>query len=201
MLPITIDLGVPLPRPYKQDKDVMDLRERATAACNTAQALERMGASFDLPTHADMEVAAILAESYAEDPEKASKKVTNARADTLTPASIILAGNILTEFGRTVVQSATQIRQLVTNKLLLETENEDARIRLRALELLGKLSDVGLFTEKSEVTITHQTSDDLRESLKNKLRALASEDIEDAQYEDVTEAPLVIDVDAELGCD
>jgi predicted nucleotide-binding protein (sugar kinase/HSP70/actin superfamily) len=53
---------------------------------------------------------------------------------------------------------------------------------MRALELLGKISDVGLFTEKSEVTITHQTTDDIKEKLRAKLAKIVNpeEEIEDA---------------------
>jgi len=64
------------------------------------------------------------------------------------------------------------VRHLVMNKLVQETENPDPRIRIRALELLGKITDVGLFTERSEVTVTHQTTDDLREKLRQKLLKL-----------------------------
>jgi hypothetical protein len=97
-----------------------------------------------------------------------------------------------------VVKSATQVRHLVTNKLIEETENPDPRIRIRALELLGKVSDVGLFAEKSEVTITHQTSDDLKDKLREKLSRLVNpEEIEDA----ITINGDVIDVDKELGLD
>ena len=64
------------------------------------------------------------------------------------------------------------IRNLVTNKLLLESDNPDPRIRMRALELLGKISDVGLFSEKSDITITHQSTDDLRDRLRGKLELL-----------------------------
>ena len=97
-----------------------------------------------------------------------------------------------------MVKSATQVRHLVTNKLIEETENPDPRIRIRALELLGKVSDVGLFAEKSEVTITHQTSDDLKDKLREKLSRLVNpEEIEDA----ITINGDVIDVDKELGLD
>ena len=88
---------------------------------------------------------------------------------------------------------------LVTNKLLLETENPDAKVRLRALELLGKISDVGLFAEKSEVTITHQSTDDLREKLRSKLTKLAN------PVAEMDTAVIIdgeaLDVDAELGLD
>jgi hypothetical protein len=86
-----------------------------------------------------------------------------------------------------------QIRHLVTNKLLLETDNPDPRVRIRALELLGKISDVGLFAEKSEVTVTHQSTDDLRERLRMKLTKLVNP--EDAVVIDGKS----IDVDEELG--
>ena len=92
----------------------------------------------------------------------------------MTPASLVLTNSILQEFGQSVAESATQIRHLVTNKLLLESENPDPRVRIRALELLGKISDVGLFAEKSEVTITHQSTDDLRAKLRQKLEKLVN---------------------------
>jgi len=186
------EIGVP----YSDEIPYMDLRARAEAACNTAAALVEHGLEID-PTTEDEETAAKLTLAYADNPEKASKRVSNKRASTLPPAALMLTHNILTQFGHSVVQSATQVRHLVTNKLIEETENPDPRVRLRALELLGKISDVGLFTEKAEVTITHQTTDELRESLRAKLSKLVnpSDDIEDAVYIEGE----AIDIDAELG--
>ena len=114
-----------------------------------------------------------------------------------SPSTLLLTDKILKDFGHSVVKSATQVRHLVTNKLIEETENPDPRIRIRALELLGKVSDVGLFAEKSEVTVTHQTSDDLKEKLREKLSRLVSpaDNIEDAVVIDDG----AIDVDEELG--
>ena len=81
------------------------------------------------------------------------------------------------------------IRHLVTNKLLLESENPDPRIRLRAIELLGKISDVSLFAEKTEVTVTHQTTDELRAILRQKLEKIVrpSEEVEEAVFSEETE--------------
>ena len=81
--------------------------------------------------------------------------------------------------------------------LIEETENPDPRIRIRALELLGKISDVGLFAEKSEVTVTHQTTDDLKDTLREKLSRLVNPEVEDAVVLDAG----AIDVDKELGLD
>jgi hypothetical protein len=186
---VSPELGVPLSPhvPYT------DLRERAEAACNTALDLNL---TIEV-TDEDKQVAATLTSAYAKDPEKASKAVTHKRAAKLRPASLVLASNILEEFGQAVVENSMHIRHLVTNKLLLETENPDPRIRLRALENLGKISDVGLFAEKTEVTVTHQTSDELRQQLRQKLEKVIRpvEDVEDAVLLD--DDPL--DVDKELG--
>jgi hypothetical protein len=67
------------------------------------------------------------------------------------------------------------------------------------LELLGKISDVGLFAEKTEVTITHQTTDDIKERLRAKLTKLVNpeDDVEDAVVIDGE----TIDIDAEFGLD
>ena len=164
--------------PFSPDIPYVDLRERAEAACNTASKLSEHGLDIK-PTKEDKDIAAKLAVAYADNPEKVSKKVSAKKAATLTPASLLMTNSILQEFGRSVVESAIQIRHMVTNKLVLETDNPDPRVRIRALELLGKISDVGLFAEKSEVTITHQSADDLRDKLRSKLAKLVNPKEED----------------------
>ena len=184
----------------KIDKNTpsIDLKDRMESAANTAKELGEHGLNVE-PTKEDKDVAAKLAVAYADNPEKTSKKATPKKVATLTPASLILTDSILQEFGRSVVESSGQIRHLVTNKLLLETDNPDPRVRIRALELLGKISDVGLFAEKSEVTITHQSTDDIKEKLRSKLAKLVNppQEIEDAI--EIDGEP--VDVSKELGID
>ena len=62
---------------------------------------------------------------------------------------------------------------------------------------MGKISDVGLFAEKSEVTITHQSTDDLRKKLKQKLENLVK--VEDLPQETVVIDGESLNVDEELG--
>jgi hypothetical protein len=191
-LEIEPEIGVPIP-----DKTpTLDLTTRVEAGCNTATMLKEHGLDVE-PSAEDNEIAAKLTLAYADDPEKTSKKVSNKRASTLPPAALVATHGILTQFGHSVVESATQVRHLVTNKLIEETENPDPRVRIRALELLGKISDVGLFTEKAEVTITHKTTDELRESLRAKLAKLVepAEEPEDAVIIDGE----TVDIDEELG--
>ena len=178
---MTLSIEPELNVPVSDENPFTDLTVSVGSAANTALFLAEHGLNIE-PNKEDKDTAAALATAYADNPDHVSKKATPKKIATLRPASLIMTDNILTEFGQSVVDNSTQIRHLVTNKLLLETENEDAKIRIRALELLGKVSDVGLFAEKSEVTITHQSSDDLRAKLRGKLEKLVRpvEDIVDA---------------------
>lgn len=183
-LSLTPEFGIEIP----EGASYMDLRARAQAACNTIRELEDHGLLV-APTDEDKDVASILLTSYAKDVEKTSKAVTNSRTATMTPASLVQTHTILKEFGQIVATHAAEIRHTVVNKLVNETENPDARIRIRALELLGRMTDVGLFTDRKEITVTHQNADDLREQLRKKLETLKknaegvyeTEDIEDIE--------------------
>ena len=186
------EMGVEL----KPSLPEMDLKARAKASKNTAEELSRHGLDLN-PDAEDKDVAAKLALAYTENPDSTSKKATTNKMASLTPASLVLTDNILKEFGQSVVKSAVHVRHLVTNKLLLETENPDPKVRIRALELLGKISDVGLFAEKSEVTITHQSTDDLRKKLKEKLENLVK--VEDLPQETVVIDGESLNIDEELG--
>lgn len=190
---LTPDEGVPI----LPQNTLTDLQERVRAAANTADILAGHGLDVT-PNAEDKEVAASLVQSYAADPEATSRHVTTSRAVHMTPASLIETRRILDEFGTAVVRHAVEIRHLVTNKLLLEAENPDPRIRIRALELLGKISDVGLFTERSEVTITHQSTDDLRKNLRDKFNRLLDKDKREAQ-DVVVLGDGEIDLNKELG--
>ena len=188
-LVLTPDQGVPL----TPQQGVIDLHERVRAVSCTADILAGHGYELEEASQEAQDIAAALATSYAADPETTSKQVTTQRAAALPPASLIETRRILDEFGSAVVRHSIEIRHLVTNKLLLESENPDPRVRIRALELLGKITDVGLFTERSEVTITHQSTEDLRKTLREKFNRILNKDVQDIVVIDD------IDVDKELG--
>ena len=90
----------------------------------------------------------------------------------LTPATLRQTDAVLRDCGHVVAKHAGEIRHTVVNKLILETENPDGRLRIRALELLGKMTDVGLFTDRKEITVTHQNTEELREKLRAKLEIM-----------------------------
>ena len=186
-LQIEPDVSIPLP----EDNPVLDnFKERADAACKTAELLE-----LDMtPTEEDKAVAEKTVYNIAENETQANKVLVKT-ASAMRPATYGEVKAMLDEFSVRVVDSAVQIRLLVTNKLLLESGNDDPKIRIRALELLGKITDVGLFTEKTEVTINQQSTQDLTASLRAKIRRLMLPD----EIQDVIINGETIDLDEEMG--
>lgn len=185
------DSGVPfnLPDniPYK------DLHAAAKAACNTVEALKKNGLDPQ-PTEKD-KVAAQNTLCQIADPTINPKKEDDQTKNLpQTTASVAYLGQILGEFDKKVVQSAMQLRIYVTNKLIQETTDPDPKVRIRALELLGRISDVGLFTDRTEVTITHRSTSDLESKLREKLQKLISDTSNVVEVEGN-----VIDVNVELG--
>ena len=80
---------------------------------------------------------------------------------------------LLSEYDVQIAKTAAQIRTFVTNSLLEEAA-PGAKNRIRALELLGKISEVGLFTERSEVTVKQHTTIELEQKVRDKIAALIS---------------------------
>jgi len=90
------------------------------------------------------------------------------------------------------VKDVFQLRTYITNRLVEISGCGNTKDELRALELLGKISDVGLFVEKSEINITTTSPAQIEHAIKEKLnRLLGRENIQ------IEEAELVED-DEEL---
>ena len=100
-----------------------------------------------------------------------------------TPAAVRHLTGMLTAYDWEFVQQAKELRGYAVAKILEECEHPTASIRLKALALLGKVTEVGLFTEKIEVKKTDMTEDEVDKKLKEKL----------AKFMDVTDVE-VIDV-------
>jgi hypothetical protein len=91
---------------------------------------------------------------------------------------------------------------------MMLTDSNKESTQLKALELLGKMSDVGAFTERMEINVTHRTTEELQAELASKLSSymegiidVEAKAIEIPQERYLNDAPAVqvIDLDEELG--
>lgn len=99
--------------------------------------------------------------------------------DLSSPGMVVYLQSLLSEYDQVVVKSAQQLRTYVTNKLIIDSANADARIRLKSLEMLGKISDVGLFTDKTEITMRHRPTEELEQMLRERLTKVLEAEVVD----------------------
>jgi len=175
MLILTPDLEIPFIDPNDQDFNKLTLRERAEVAVKTINILGSAGAEFE-DDYEDLAVARDVIRGEEKLDEKLLSK---------NPGAIAHVQRLLTEYEEQVVVEAARLRNYVTNKLILESDDNDARIRIRALELLGKISDVGLFTEKSEITYKTKSDEELDEELEKRIQSILSKNTIDITPEEV----------------
>jgi hypothetical protein len=50
---------------------------------------------------------------------------------------------------------------------------------MKSLELLGKISDVGLFTDKTEITMRHRPTEELEQMLRERLTKVLEAEVVD----------------------
>jgi hypothetical protein len=143
------------------------LEQRAKIAANTALALRELGMDDD-PTPEEDEAARKMFESI-KPADKNTRPTEKEKALTKTGVALALSGYI-NEYEKQIVADKVQVRTIVVNRLMEISQDEDNKVALKALELLGKASD--LFTERSEITITHQTSAELKAAIKERIAQL-----------------------------
>ena len=86
-----------------------------------------------------------------------------------TPEAVRHLTGMLSAYDWEFVEMAKQIRGYTVAQLIEETKSSNANIRLKALGLLGKVTEVGLFTDKVEVTKTELTDVEIDAKIKEKL--------------------------------
>ena len=165
-LKIIPETNKPLPDDFESEEPTtFDKKVKVAAA--TAKVLVEGGADIPVSSQEKQEAAEIFKEFTNPDSEaKANASITKALQ---VPATVQHLFMMLSDYDHQVVQEAVQLRRFVTNKLIEDAGLSDPRHRLKALELLGKISDVGLFSEKTEITVKNLSQEDLQAQIKNKL--------------------------------
>ena len=171
------------PIPYSTDEDKpATFMDEVAITSMTAELLEQLGAPLEVD-EADFEREKKLIKDAIKD-----KKASALR----TPMAATAARGFLQEYGKSLAVDAAQVRVALTNKLLEIADCGEIKHELKAIELLGKHSDIGLFTERSEININYNSPDALEKQIKERVKRLLNADIIDI-------TPLGMDLDEELG--
>jgi hypothetical protein len=98
------------------------------------------------------------------------------------PEEIKSAVGMITAYQWQFVEQAEEIRSMSVAKIVKETDHPDARIRLKALELLGKVTEVALFTDRVQVKSEEVSDEELEKRIKAKIsRYMGAVDVVDVE--------------------
>jgi hypothetical protein len=148
----TPEVGIPLPFDTTPE-ELNDFRDKAHALFETVQELIAQGAEVEITDEDKRQSHAIFS----------SQKIPPAKQ--LTPGTIINLEAILNEWDHEVLDVHRRLRNYVTNKMIMESVDPDPRQRMKALENLGKVAGVGLFSDRIDINVTHRTVKDIETDL------------------------------------
>jgi hypothetical protein len=109
--------------------------------------------------------AAFAALTTGSTPASVQLALTNIKA----PAAVQHLVGMLTAYDWEFVNQAKNLRGYAVAKILDDCENPNPNIRLKALGLLGKVTEIGLFTEKIEVKKVDASTEELEERIRQRL--------------------------------
>jgi len=111
-----------------------------------------------------------------------------------TPEAVRHLVAMLAAYDWEFVEQAKHLRGMAVAKILEETNHPDARVRLKALDMLGRITEVALFTERVEIKKADMSDSDIDKKIKEKLNKFMGV----VDVEDVTEiAPDKTDISTE----
>lgn len=158
------------------------------AQLNTADWLEKMGA----PTTDQAQAAAATAAAQqafsaltTQTPEEQRKALMQLK----TPPAVRHLTGMLTAYDWEFVEQAKELRGYAVSQILEETKHPDAKIRLKALDMLGRVTEVALFTERVEVKNNTLSDAEIEAKIKDKInRFMQVTDVIDvAESQDVVD--------------
>jgi hypothetical protein len=85
------------------------------------------------------------------------------------PEEIKSAVGMVTAYQWKFVEQAESLRSMAVSHIVKEIQHPDARIRLKALEMLGKVTEVALFTDRVAIKSEDVTDEELDARIKEKL--------------------------------
>jgi hypothetical protein len=170
MTTVNIEPSREHPIPYvPEDMHTSSFAEELAVVANTSELLEQLGPPPEMSVEDATKVANLVEQAVKTQDKKA----------LTAPNAAFAAREFLRIYSARLAVEMNDVRSALTNKLMEIANCGDARLELKAIELLGKHSDIALFTERSEVTVNYKTSGDLEFAIKERVKRLLNADIID----------------------
>jgi hypothetical protein len=160
-----VEENVPLPASATEAMPELSAKEELDMMARTAKMLSDITGQPIAPTEEHRGQAVQLAEQVISN--KTDMNLAQYPSETLA----YLAG-MVAQYDFMVVRELADLKKYVVNKLLQETDNPDPKYRLAAVKALGEVDGIDAFKKRSEVTIKHQSLEEVENELLATLQRL-----------------------------
>ena len=175
----TEDLGI-FDRPFFVE-DPYEVHFRAKTAFANDDFLRENGAAIPESTQQEKNEALRI---FLDQPDAPLAPTTSGAAKALE--------KLLKRFDYNLPNATNKMRQYLIFKMFELAENEDPRLSIKALEMLGKVTEIGLFSTKIEVSTNDKPTKELEGELSSLLKTYSLGELSgiEAEYEEITDAEL-----------
>lgn len=189
---VTPEIGVPIQTSFSED-EAQYVLERTKLAFQTKQFQLINGLiPYDKtdPEHKELIRSALTQAGFA--PQAKTKLPTNEEVQRWIE-------DIFLNHTSELVEDTTRMRNYVKTRLFLESNGDKGSERIKALESLGKMSDLGMFSDRVEVSIENRSTAEIEQELNDRLAKYMGKAQLVSQPKKFNRQAMVIDLDKELG--
>jgi len=169
-MPVNVEPTLEHPVPdmaYPQEPSSHSDKLRSKA--NTALLLKELGGEVT-PTEEEKKLALEMMQNVDGTPPDRETQKKQAELIENNPGIALALSGYISHYDKQVIADKVQLRNIAVNRLLEMSQADDQKIAIKAIELIGKASD--LFTDHQQITITHKNSAELQEAIREKIRLL-----------------------------
>ena len=174
-----------LRNPSKNDADYYDIKKKAGIMAEKYPQLKQKAANIGTGVEIKADINPIF-----DDPapviEEATDLLAGADLRAVTPAGVFAAQHFVSQYASNLALDVLKVRSALTNKLMELVTCGNPKYELQAIALLGKHSDIGLFTDRSEITHKHSSVIELENAITSKIKEIARKKALDARLGGVT---------------
>lgn len=168
-----IEENIPLPSSAAEAFPELSPAQELEMRANVIKLMSDLTGNPLIPNKDNVDTAKQLAKQMMEDPHHRPdfSKYPN---ETLA----FLAG-MVAQTNIAIVDDLADLKMYVVNKLILEIENaKDPKARITAISKLGEVDGVDAFKKRSEMTVKHQTIEEVEKELLETLESIESKVID-----------------------
>jgi hypothetical protein len=168
-----IEENIPLPGSAAEAFPELSPTQELEMRANVIKLMSDLTGNPLIPNQGDVDTAKQIAKQMMEDPHH-RPDFSKYQNETLA----FLAG-MVAQTNVAIVDDLADLKMYVVNKLIIEVENaRDSKIRVAALSKLGEIDGVDAFKKRSEMTVKHQTMEEVEKELLQTLESIETKVID-----------------------